>query len=81
MEIQAILNALQGVVAFFLIQFYLKNGKLEEKLNKHETEIQVLEANQSQLQSKVDTLMKMMEDIGKDIKDISVALAKKKNIE
>jgi len=83
MEIQAILNGLQAVVAFFLVQFYIKINKMEEKNNTNTTDIQVLKANQTQVDKKVDSILDKLDDMSKNIsnefKSISKELAEKKN--
>lgn len=76
-----IIGGAQAILWFFFLQTFMRISKLEDSKNSHETSIKVLETKQTQIENKMDNLMQMVSDIGKDIKDISVALARKKNID
>lgn len=76
-----IIGAAQAILWFFFVQTFMRISKLEDKSNTHDTSIEVLKSNQSQLENKVDNLMEMLKEVGRDIKDISIALAKKKDLD
>lgn len=73
----------QAILWFFFVQTLLRITKLEDKGNKHQTDIEVLKNNHTQVDKKVDSILIKLDDMSKNIsnefKSMSKELAEKKN--
>jgi uncharacterized membrane-anchored protein YhcB (DUF1043 family) len=69
-----------------IIGFYLKSTmsslkKVEEKTYEHNTQIEILKQNHTELEKKFDSIVEMIKDISKDIKHLTIQIERKKDRE
>lgn len=68
-----------SIIGFFLKQTMTRIERLESKVNQHQTEIKILEANHSQLNNRMTELFDAIKELSNEIKSLTKEVSKKKD--